>query len=406
MLRLGLVADDFTGASDAASFLAQAGVPTVLYSGVPQTVSQQYAAAVIALKSRSCPVGEAVQSSLLALKALKDAGARQFYIKYCSTFDSTPTGNIGPVVDAAMDWLGVAHTVLDPALPINGRTVKDGVLYVNGVPLALSPMKDHPLNPMWASSIGELMRRQSRRPVVNVSAGQLRSPEAVTQLLSGPEACFVPDHTRDEDAEAIVRAFGHLPLLTGGSALAGAWGKAYASSTACLPDAVPGGCLLLAGSCSAATRRQIQVWQEAGRPAVRMDPLRVARNPAQAAAEVWSAAAQGDCLIYTSDDPDGVRRARALCPDIDSRIEQAMALLAVQAAQAGVTRWIVAGGETSGAVTRALGHQAFGIGGCVAPGVPVLIPDDAPHRRLILKSGNFGQEDFFLRAWERTNGDG
>lgn len=405
MLHLGLVADDFTGASDAASFLAQAGVSAVLYSGVPDAVSQRFDAAVIALKTRTCPVEEAVGTSLRAFQALRDAGAQRFYFKYCSTFDCTPEGNIGPVVDAVMDWLGAKHTVLDPALPVNGRKLQDGVLYVNGVPLAQSPMKDHPLTPMWDSRISELMRRQCRRPVIPVSTQQMRDPDRLQQLLNGPEGCFVPDHVQDEDEQAIVRAFGHLPLLTGGSALAGAWGRQYASAASAWPDTVAGGCVLLAGSCSVATRKQIRVWQEAGRSAVRLDPVLAAQNPALAAEAVWPEVCKGDCLVYSSDDPEGVHRARTLCAEIDSRIEQTMALLAVRAAQCGVTRWIVAGGETSGAVTRALGHAAFSIGGSVAPGVPVLTPMDAPQHRLVLKSGNFGQEDFFLRAWERTNGN-
>lgn len=405
MIKLGVVADDFTGASDVASFLVEAGVPTVLCSGIPERIPEGYSAAVIALKSRTQPVKEAVQDSLCALETLRQAGAEKFYIKYCSTFDSTPEGNIGPVVDAAMDWLGVSCTVLDPALPINGRTVKDGRLFVFGTPLDESPMKDHPLTPMWDSRISELMRRQGRGTAVALNLQDMQDADKISALQKKKHVYVVPDHVCDEDADVIIRAFGDLPLLTGGSALAGAWGRHFADAVDCAPDAVSGRCLLLAGSCSTATRCQIEAWRASGRETIHLDPSSLLQDESKTLNAILQRIAKEDCLVYTSDDPNGVADAQASCRCIGSLIEQALAKLAVCAKDMGVTRWIVAGGETSGAVTRALGYSAFAIGRCIAPGVPVLTPADAPAFRLVLKSGNFGQEDFFLRAWERTNGN-
>lgn len=406
MLRLGVIADDFTGASDAASFLVQAGIPTVMYSGVPGEIQQDGAAAVIALKTRTAEVSSAVGNSLAALRALRSAGAGKIYIKYCSTFDSRPQGNIGPIVDAVMEEMHVRRTVLDPALPVNGRTVKEGVLYVNGVPLAESPMKDHPLTPMWASSIAELMRKQGKHTVIPVSGAVLREEDVFLRLMAALQdrpVYFVPDHCQDEDAAWIIRRFGGFSLLTGGSALVGEWGKTLGQKTEVPPSsAAPGGCILLAGSCSVATRKQIAHWQGSGRPSLRLTP-EMALHPEQASQAILDKIqADAPCLVYASDTPQRVAAAQAAYPDLDRKIEQTLALLAAAARERGVTRWIVAGGETSGAVAKALGYSAFRIGESIAPGVPVMIPLEAPQHRLILKSGNFGQEDFFTRALERT----
>ena len=150
---LGCVADDFTGASDAASFLQKAGMKTILLNEVQQDVviPMDTEAIVIALKSRTIEKEKAVDDTLKAIKWLEGKGASKFYFKYCSTFDSTSEGNIGPVADAVMEYLGQEYTLLCPALPVNGRKVKEGKLYVKGVLLEESPMKNHPLTPMKKS---------------------------------------------------------------------------------------------------------------------------------------------------------------------------------------------------------------------------------------------------------------
>lgn len=405
MLKLGVIADDFTGASDAASFLMQSGISTIMYSGIPPKIETSCAAAVIALKTRTEEVSKAVSASLEALRRLKEAGAQKIYVKYCSTFDSRPQGNIGPIVDAVMAELGASHTVLDPALPVNGRKVKDGILYVNGIPLAESPMANHPLTPMWSSSIAELMQEQGQHLTVHVPRDILDDPEKARRLIMQHQHAsvyFVPDHEQDEDAEAIIRTFGDLPLLTGGSALVGAWAKGLQDQQEEPPcSGTNGGCILLAGSCSVATRSQIEHWKRSGGHALRLEP-EMALDPQKAAAHLLDQIGDQPCLVYSSDSPDQVAAVQAAHPDIDRRIEETLSLLAVQASAKGIQRWIVAGGETSGAVTKALGYQAFLIGESIAPGVPVMIPLDAPEQRLILKSGNFGQKDFFTKAVERT----
>lgn len=447
--ELGVVADDFTGASDAASFMVQGGLDTVLFSGVPESGWENIhgaRAVVIALKTRTVERERAVEESMEAFRWLRKAGARYLYFKYCSTFDSTPEGNIGPVADAVMEELGIPYTLLCPSLPVNGRTVRDGALYVNGLPLHESHMRNHPLTPMWDCRISELMRGQSRYPCVTVDGngritgltGGVPETNALcpaggeTGMDAGPGAIAginakleelaarrghlyaVPDYETDGQGQGIARAFGHLPFLTGGSGLAGALSRVFAdreektgkSTRESRRDGTPGRAILMAGSCSAMTRRQVQVYLANGCLGVRLVPEEIVAG-AQTVDTVWEQIrdARSAPLVYSSAAPEDVLRSQQLGrARVAQAIEGLFAGLAVRAVEAGWTRVISAGGETSGAVTRALGCAGYRIGESVAPGVPVMTPLDRPELRLILKSGNFGAEDFFERALRLTKG--
>lgn len=410
-ILLGCVADDFTGASDAASFIAKSGIPTVLFNGVPSddTVPEG-GAVVIALRSRSIAPEKAVAQSRQALRWLRSHGAQQLYIKYCSTFDSTPKGNIGPVCDDALEQLGLKSTLLCPSLPVNGRTVRSGSLYVDGVPLAETHMRNHPLNPMWASSIPELMEPQSKYPCLVLDDDLLAGPEArlraaISAFSQAHDRFYlIPDYETDEQGQRITELFGGELLLTGGSALAGllaerAMAMQSADPDRAMPAGVRGKALLLAGSCSAATRRQIKAYAAGGGKSIPIDPVRL-RSGELDAGFVWALVQKepGPVLVYTTEkSSDGPEAA-----DAAVRLEAFMAQLARLAYDDGVVRIIVAGGETSGVVAQELGFDAFQIGTSVAPGVPVLTPVQKPEFRLILKSGNFGDDLFFEKALALT----
>lgn len=271
---LGCIADDFTGASDAASFLAKQGVKTVLYNGIPEKtskrISEKFAgkkeeladvqAIVIALKTRTMETKKAVAQSLEAVEWLKEHGAGQIYVKYCSTFDSTKEGNIGPIMDALLEKYQVPYSILCPALPVNGRTVENGKLYVNGVPLDESPMKNHPLTPMWDSEIKNLMEAQSKYSCLNVYDIDEKEQNKVQEYSKKVNHFYViPDYKETEDAKKIVEVFGDLPILSGGSGLLEELAYKYVSTSASAtnPQKTKGKALLLAGSCSVATRGQI-----------------------------------------------------------------------------------------------------------------------------------------------------
>lgn len=426
-IYFGVVADDFTGASDAASFLVKAGVPTVLFNGIPDLLpelSGETTAVVIALKTRTMPKKQAVEQSLAAFRKLKEMGAVQLYLKYCSTFDSTSEGNIGPVADAVMKEWKIPYTVLCPSLPVNGRTVKNGILYVNGVPLAESPMRNHPLTPMRDSNLVNLMEMQSEFPAKVIGNSSM---VAAGSVAAGKPCYLIPDYETDEDGDRIAAFFGNLSFLTGGSGLIGALGRRYVklcgeNQETCSGNdtkadyqnsglsaqqeqaAGTGKALVLAGSCSAMTLRQIADYTGHGAVSYRLlpDELLDGRQNADSVF-AWIQEQESGSLIFSSASPEDLEKSQRLGKErVAAKIEETLAGLARLAAEHGYTRIIVAGGETSGAVTQALGYQAFQIGQSVAPGVPVMTPLGNPSLRLVLKSGNFGQEDFFTRALELT----
>lgn len=432
MAVLGCIADDFTGASDAASFLVKGGMSVRLYNGIPvqQTAGgpagtepeenggeeepDETQAIVIALKSRTQETSAAVDDSLKAARFLLGQGVKQIYFKYCSTFDSTATGNIGPVADALMDLMKVPCTLLCPALPVNGRTVEDGKLMVNGVPLHESHMKNHPLTPMWDCRIHKLMEPQSRYGCRNLSLHGLDS-QSCTDILKHFQSdipfYIIPDYKSPEDGRTIASVFGQLPLLTGGSGLleplARLWTEKLSAQGKIPESGTEGKALLLSGSCSKATLEQIAWYQKQGHPCYQLDPHAMLEGR-QTADDAWRFVAENSndnnaVLVYSSDTPDKVKESQKLGTEkIAAMLEHAAADLASRAVNTGYTRIICAGGETSGAVTKGLGFTSYWMGESVAPGVPIMIPSERPDIRLILKSGNFGQEDFFGRALSMT----
>jgi uncharacterized protein YgbK (DUF1537 family) len=414
-MYLGVIADDFTGGTDIAGFLVRGGLSVTQYIGVPDAVPATLPdAAVVSLKSRSCPAREAVRDSLAALRWLQAGGCGQFFFKYCSTFDSTARGNIGPVTDALLDALGLERTVVAPALPVNGRTVYMGYLFVNGVPLNESGMRYHPVTPMLDANLMRLMEQQAGGRAENIPLPVVEAgPEAIRARLRGMQARYaVPDALKDEHLIALGEAVADLPLLTGGSGLGmgvacrirKAHGPDSRSNTD--PGAPPGGrCVILAGSASDMTNAQVARYRERG-AARKVDVRNCVADARGHAGEVaaWIASlapAAGAPLVYAT---VGAQELAAIqqtygAADAARAVERFFAALAVLLREAGFDHFIVAGGETSGAVVNALGIRAFHIGPQIAPGVPWVRAVDLPVS-LALKSGNFGTEDFFSVAQE------
>lgn len=420
-ILLGCVADDFTGASDAASFLANQGIKTLLFNGTPREdeMIQDCVAVVIALKTRSIPQKDAVRDTLEAFQWLEAHQVEQFYIKYCSTFDSTPEGNIGPDIDGVMERYGIPYTLLCPALPVNKRVVKDGILIVDGKPIAEGHMANHPLNPIWDSRIEELMRPQGKYPCMILSGELLARPkkeilEAVEAFGRGKEHFYIiPDYTTDEEGRKIVEVFGNNRLLTGGSGIlehiADSLKKRYdCAAGEEILTSVPGKGIAFSGSCSNATCRQCKLYAKAHK-AMAVYPSRLL-DGSQTVEGLWDFVIKSneEVLLYSAGATDPESREY---PDEETAkrasevLEKTMAALSRRAMDAGYTRIIVAGGETSGAVALELGFDAFIIGESIAPGVPAMIPIHQQNVRIVLKSGNFGQEDFFEKALAMTKTD-
>ncbi|WP_046862534.1 3-oxo-tetronate kinase [Microvirga massiliensis] len=417
-MRLGCIADDLTGATDLALMLSREGMRTVQTVGVPDPDLDLSSAeaVVVALKSRTIPAKDAIEQSLDAARALQRAGAANFFFKYCSTFDSTDAGNIGPVAEALLSFTRSDFTIACPAFPANGRTVYQGHLFVNGVPLHESSMKDHPLTPMRDSNLVRVLQRQTALSVGLVSFEDVEGgPNDIRRAFDREKASghriVIVDALTDRHLRSIGAAAAELPLITGGSGVAMGLPEAYrgdataSSSAASHIEAPEGRAAILAGSCSSATRRQVEVAIRNGVPAFRIDPIALASG-ALAAQDVldWIAAQGSDkpVLVYSSAAPDEVQdiQNRLGRMNAGEQIERLVAEIARALSQRGFTRLIVAGGETSGAVVGALGINALAIGPEIDPGVPWTRTLTGTDLALALKSGNFGAPDFFLKAWD------
>jgi uncharacterized protein YgbK (DUF1537 family) len=417
-MLLGCIADDFTGATDLANTLVRQGMSAVVLLGVPhaETAAPDADAVVIALKSRSIPAADAVRMSLAALRWLQRAGGpgTQYYFKYCSTFDSTDAGNIGPVAEALLAALGEDFTVACPAFPANGRTIYKGNLYVGDVLLSESGMRHHPLTPMTDALLPRVLQRQSRGrvgliPFEVVAQGTDAIRAAIEKLRAGGTRMAIADALSDDHLLAIGKACAGLKLLTGGSGLALGLPANFriqerltARAAAALPQ--PGGhAAVLAGSCSAATLRQVDVMQKHV-AAFELDPLAgVDGMVSTALAWARSRLGQQPLLIYSTAAPAAVERVQKQLgrERAGSQIEQAMGSIARELVALGVRRMVVAGGETSGAVVTALGITGLRVGAEIDPGVPWTASLADPPIALALKSGNFGGDDFFLKAFEK-----
>jgi len=420
-ILLGCIADDFTGATDLCNTLVKGGMRAVQLIGVPAARTPVPAADVvtIALKSRTCPVQEAIDQSLEALAWLRNAGATQILFKYCSTFDSTPKGNIGPVADALIEALGTDLAVVCPAFPETGRTIYQGHLFVGDRLLADTHMRHHPLTPMTESNLVLAMAAQTQKrvglvPYATVDAGSDAIAEHFAELRRQGFSYAVTDAVADRHLLHLGAAMQHHALVTGGSGIALGLpenfrraGKLQTRDATALP-AIDGYEAVLAGSCSAATLEQIDHMVRT-RPAKKLDPFALADGYATELALDWAKdeLRHGPILIYASAPPDDVAEAQQLLgrDRAGTLIEDAMAAIAKGLVEAGVRRLVVAGGETSGAVVKALGVTGLAIGPQIDPGVPACVTLGDNQLALALKSGNFGAKDFLTKAFAHMPGE-
>lgn len=411
---LGVIADDFTGASDIASFLVENGLSTVQMNGVPKRpLESAVDAVVISLKSRSNPVNEAVEQSLSALDWLQNNGCTQFYFKYCSTFDSTEKGNIGPVTDALLDALDANFTVITPALPINGRTIFNGYLFVGQTLLNESGMQNHPITPMKDANLMRLMDAQASGKTglvsyANVIQGAENVKQCFEQLKQQGYRYAVVDAVDNSQLAVLAEAIDDFKLVTGGSGLA-AYMAAYKSrdkqldaKTALLPT--QGSSVILSGSCSVMTNKQVEAYKQKG--AHKFLEVEQSLNNPDYSEELyqWAIAHLDEPhapMIYATVPPQELKAIQQQFggEQASQAIEKTFAQLAKKLKQHGVKNFITAGGETSSIVVQELGFDGFHIGKQIAPGVPWLkaLDDDI---FLALKSGNFGNESFFAYAQE------
>ena len=435
---LGCIADDFTGATDLANMLVRGGMRTVQTIGVPASDEPLEAdALVVALKSRTVPAADAVAQSLAALNWLRAQGCRQFFFKYCSTFDSTDAGNIGPVADALLDALAGsdpgagstgerdasadAFTIACPAFPENGRTIYRGHLFVGDVLLNESGMENHPLTPMKDANLVRVLQRQTASKVGlvrydRVAQGAATVRETFEALRHEGVRMAIADALSDTDLHTLGEACADLKLITGGSGIAIGLPANFrraglltgTADAAQLPH-VEGLSVVLAGSASKATNAQVAAWRES-RPAFRIDPLAAARGePVVEQALAFARehfANQQPVLIYATATPDEVKAVQRELgvEQAGHLVEETLAAIARGLRDLGVRKFVVAGGETSGAVVQALDVHTLRIGAQIDPGVPATATTGDEPLALALKSGNFGATDFFAKALRHLDG--
>ena len=414
-LLLGCIADDFTGATDLANNLVRAGMRVVQTIGIPNApLSAEVDAVVVALKSRTIAPQDAIDQSLQALQWLQTQAAQQIYFKYCSTFDSTAQGNIGPVTEALMQALQTDFTIATPAFPDNGRTVFKGYLFVGDVLLNESGMQHHPLTPMTDANLVRVMQAQctSKVGLLNhktIALGTASIGQEITNLKQQGVRIAIVDAVSNDDLMRLGPALKGMPLVTAGSGVAIGlpqnFGLSPTPQASVLPKA-SGLQAVVSGSCSQATNRQVAHFKATGRPAFLIDPLHLQGSWEDLVKEVltWAQGhlASGPVLVYSTATPESVQAVQSqLGVEVAGhQVEQALAAIARGLVQQGVHQLVIAGGETSGACVQALSIEQLQIGPQIDPGVPwchAHTPMGGVH--ITLKSGNFGTDDFFTKAF-------
>ncbi|WEG08019.1 four-carbon acid sugar kinase family protein [Microbacterium horticulturae] len=414
---IGAVADDLTGATDVAAAFRSAGLRVGLFFGGIDAADSTDGldAVVVGLKTRTVPAADAVERSAQAARTLVAHGCDQIFFKYCSTFDSSPAGNIGPVSDALAAELRSGPVVFAPTTPVQGRTVYQSHLFVGDVLLSDSPMRDHPLTPMTDADLRHVLQAQATRRVGSIPLQVVRTGgDAVAAALRAAQTegieDVIVDAVDDLDLDTVAAAVRTSPLVTGAAGLAAALARAHASASTADADDLDTDERLddartvaaLAGSCSARTREQVARWRQS-RPAFWLDPVATPDSAALAEAALsWFDTVRDDGvpLIYSTTDPDTLRRAQAALGAAHAAeiVETALGLVAVGLVRRGVDRLIVAGGETSGEVVRALGIGHGRVGAQAAPGVPWIFTESPAPLAVLLKSGNYGDADLLVRA--------
>jgi uncharacterized protein YgbK (DUF1537 family) len=414
-LLLGCIADDFTGATDLANNLVRAGMRVIQTIGVPNApLSAEVDAVVVALKSRTISPQDAIDQSLQALQWLQGQGAQQIYFKYCSTFDSTAQGNIGPVTEALMQALQTDFTIATPAFPDNGRTVFKGYLFVGDVLLNESGMQHHPLTPMVDANLVRVMQAQCKSKVgllshKTIAQGTASIGQEINNLKQQGVRIAIVDAVSNDDLMRLGPALKGMPLVTAGSGVAIGlpqnFGLSPTPQASVLPKA-SGLQAVVSGSCSQATNRQVAHFIASGRPSFLIDPLHLKGSWEDLVQEAlaWAQGhlSTGPVLVYSTATPESVQAVQSQLgvEAAGHQVEQALAAIARGLLQQGVHQLVLAGGETSGACVQALSIEQLQIGPQIDPGVPwchAHTPMGGVH--ITLKSGNFGTDDFFTKAF-------
>jgi len=411
----GVVADDLTGGMETAAMLVAQGVDCGFVTD-PAALAQEpeRPAYVVAQKTRVIAADLAVAKMEAGARALLDRGARQLFFKYCATFDSTDQGNIGPVADMLLRVAGADRTAFCPGSPELLRTVYSGHLFLGTQLVSESPKRHDPLTPMTDPDLVRVLQRQSKTgvgllhyPLLRAGAEALEA--AIARQMAEGKQFFIIDSVTNDDLATIARLTRDWKVMTGNATIVQYYPPLWKALGLVATDAavtslppVRGGGMVLSGSCADRTLEQLAAF-EAARPVLRLDLLSTP-DAASAINEAMNWALprlnEGPVAIATSASPEAVRAAqdRYGRDGAAALAEAILGGLALALKQAGVRRFVVAGGETSGSIVEHLGVKRLRVGAYGGPGIGNAVTDGVEPMGFCLKSGKLGPVDLFLSA--------
>jgi len=413
MIFAGL-ADDITGGMELAAVLAGQGVDCSFVTN-PDRVQLNREAVVIAQKTRTCAPRDALRMTACGLRAAMRANAAQIFFKYCATFDSTAKGNIGPCADFIARELGVDFTLFVPSFPEAERYVFQGHLFVQDRLVSESPKRFDPLTPMTDPDLVRVLQAQTavvvgRLPLSILHRGPAAAEVHLTALRHDGVGYAIADAISNDDLAALAELTAEWRFMTGNSTIAGFYPPIWRRQGLIPPDRGPpslppidGPAVVLAGSCADRTLEQLVAFEH-HRPVIRIDPLEAAQRDLvpELFAQVQARLADGPIAIASSARPADVKNVQDKLgvTGAAATIEDLLGRLASQLRRAGVRRFLVAGGETSGAILDHLGIESMQVGRYEAAGVGRAVSEQENPIALCLKSGKLGPVDMFLPTLE------
>lgn len=427
-IRVGVAADDITGANDIGICFASGGYRGAVF---PQELirdkdlqeeARGLDVIIIDTDSRFDDPKTAAAKVAQATHLLKKLSCDRYFNKTCSVF----RGNIGAEFDSMQDALGIKSSMVILGFPKNGRTTVDGVHYVYGVRLENSQFRNDPIHPMELSYLPDILAKQSDRSVglvtwKDLDQGVMHVRAKKDALKQEGCAYVLFDIRSQEDLALVAEAVAEEENICGSSAIGEFLPGAYhRMQTEQARDAQTSASqvLLVAGSLTEQSKAQTAYIRSLKWPVFELDSMAVFDQESQKEAEqqlIQKAAAAmketGYAMICSQQDVKKAAEARERGRQLGLSWQEAGRLISGSLScaveeilrQTGCRNLVVAGGDTSAAVTRQLKIYRMEIGREIEPGVPFMKGTCRLGRlNLVLKSGSFGSETFLEKAAART----
>ncbi|RCX13037.1 uncharacterized protein YgbK (DUF1537 family) [Fontibacillus phaseoli] len=444
-MNIAVIADDLTGANDTGVQMARQGLATSVLLEL-KTGGGKQEAVVFDTDSRSLPPLEAYQK-VKDVCLFLGRGGEAFSPVIYKKFDSTLRGNIGSELDAVYETLQPDFIVIAPSFPRAGRTLRNGIVYVNGMPLHETEMAYDPKHPATESAFSAILERQSRYPAALISLERLRGERtALDELIAGYRQSGIPylvfDAEREEDLALIASLFPEEPgrpkvVWAGSAGLAGAlttqilrsMSEASEQGSVVLNESgkkqeisgnnnvyYDGNCVIIVvGSVNPWSRRQLtELVKEDSVFAIVVESDKLL-FPGSCGMElnrvrelaIGIISREGKHVaLYTSGDPDEVERVHELgranglsATEVGERISAELGRVAADIiAECGIRHMVLTGGDTAKQVCRHLSDVEIKLIDEVENGVPLGRTPGESGRYIITKAGAFGSDQVLVRS--------